>query len=1467
MIVETTAIPDSPKRMFYGISNNGEPFFGNQQYHATIVISGQTKSNNTRYEGEIFVVTINNKEYLFSIGKGDNKYAELYDLSSLETKSQVLSNTFLGATKMISIRGSSTNFIKDEINYILFSFIDNSSFSLKLLYFSSTDIKNTDPIINSYSLNVDYGKSVSCFITDSYYIICIFLNKEIAFWSYIYIGIYKSDLSGKIIEINTNYLQVDYSSDFEYFLKCIHLEKEVGVFIFYKQTKLKMDSYPIILFKYYNDKSSSLNDYFSSNSVISLNKKSFNSYTLLNDIIKISNSKLCFISTSTDKDELYIVLLNIFNSNQIIIRYYQIEIYELYNFKFLLEMAVHPYNNYIAFAFCFCRQSQCKSKTDPHYAGMMIFSYANGTDYNLNLTDYLFNNNEIKIYDLQIDLKENVRIDNNVFGHVYSGIEIKQIINCDNINLYSSLYENTYISINYTLIKNEKINVTFNSYNDIICLIKYIYIITEPNFEEYNTYVNRIDTGYGEDTASIFNNAKNKYKSRVLDYYISIDKKLENKCTDINCELCLENEKNYCITCKYNYTIYDDGNIKKKTCYPNKDIGKTTEIKIDTTQIIKTSEIKIDITQIIKTSVINIDTTQNIKTSETKIDQTQIIKSSVNNIDTTQIIKSSVNNIDSNQSIKSSIINIDTTQLIKNSIINIDTTQLIKSSVINIDTTQSIKSSEIQNTEMKTIPIIKSNKISTLIDNTKKIQATELQVDTTQFVETTQLKVDINKETEISDNTEKSKNESSKSCTNEEIISNVCENGKMSNSQVGEIYNTIKNNILTKDYNGENKVIQTENVIFQVSTLEDQKNSNNPNVSSIDLGECENILKNKYNISNEDSLIVVKTDIKSSDLSSTYVQYEVYNPYSLKQLNLDDCKDIKIVVSVPVNLNDETLSLYNSLSDSGYNLFDSEDDFYNDVCSTYTSGNGTDMTLEDRKKEIYSTTENLTMCQSGCEFELYNTTTKKAKCNCDVQTNTTETDVTKINFSKENILNSFVDTLTNSNFLVLKCYKLVLSLQNILKNKGRIIMTILYILFIISLLAYIIKDRKRIHIFINMILKNKENIFKLPKNQKTQKIEKVNVKSKSNEKKIKEKKVNEKKTKENKNKNNKKDLNKKLIKNNKKKEKSPLKNKKKINKKSAPPKKRRNSISKKVTQLYNNSNTKSYLKSPEKQSKININIIPIKNIHFGKLKNKNKLSKKITNYQTLQKTENNKFENNNKKFKYLDSKSLNDQELNTLEYNIAISIDKRTYLQYYWSLLKKKQLILFTILPANDYNLLTLKISLFLLSFSLYFTINGFFFSDDTMHKIHEDNGSYNIIYQIPQILYSSVVSAVINMVLKMLSLSEKNILAIKQENDIKIAIRKSKGIEMCITIKFIIFFIFSNILLLFFWYFISCFCAVYINTQMILIKDTLVSFGLSMIYPFGLNLLPGIFRIPALRAKEKDKKCLYQISGLVALI
>ena len=135
--------------------------------------------------------------------------------------------------------------------------------------------------------------------------------------------------------------------------------------------------------------------------------------------------------------------------------------------------------------------------------------------------------------------------------------------------------------------------------------------------------------------------------------------------------------------------------------------------------------------------------------------------------------------------------------------------------------------------------------------------------------------------------------------------------------------------------------------------MEHQKNNANPNISTIDLGECENILRNKFNISKDKSILIVKTDIKSEDLSSTYVQYEVYHPIKKELLNLEICNKVKKNIHVPVNLNEESSKSYKNLRDSGYNLFDASDGFYNDICTTYTSENGTDMVLEDRKKEIY----------------------------------------------------------------------------------------------------------------------------------------------------------------------------------------------------------------------------------------------------------------------------------------------------------------------------------------------------------------------------------------------------------------------------------------------------------------------------------------------------------------------------------
>ena len=119
-------------------------------------------------------------------------------------------------------------------------------------------------------------------------------------------------------------------------------------------------------------------------------------------------------------------------------------------------------------------------------------------------------------------------------------------------------------------------------------------------------------------------------------------------------------------------------------------------------------------------------------------------------------------------------------------------------------------------------------------------------------------------------------------------------------------------------------------------------------------------------------------------------------------------------------------------------------------------------------------------------------------------------------------------------------------------------------------------------------------------------------------------------------------------------------------------------------------------------------------------------------------------------------KNFNDYELNNLSYNEALKLDKRPYYQYYYSLLKMNHQLIFTFYTKNDYNSKIIKIILFLFSFSLLFAISALFFTDKILHKIYEDYGKFNFIYQIPIILYSTIITFFINAIIKNLSLTEK---------------------------------------------------------------------------------------------------------------
>ena len=490
-------------------------------------------------------------------------------------------------------------------------------------------------------------------------------------------------------------------------------------------------------------------------------------------------------------------------------------------------------------------------------------------------------------------------------------------------------------------------------------------------------------------------------------------------------------------------------------------------------------------------------------------------------------------------------------------------------------------------------------------------------------------------------------------------------------------------------------------------------------------------------------------------------------------------------------------------------IYDPTSDYYNDICFPYTTEKETDIVLFDRKNEYNN--KNLSLCEKNCKFIEYNSITKNVICECDLQ-NRSPLQLDDI-INKERLLNSFIDIRTISNINLLKCYEKLFSKDGLINNIGNYILLSIVLIYIVSLFIFIIKGY-------SLLMDKIISIMKLKRLEKNNlKTNNENVPKKENEK-IKEKE----KEKE-------KGIDQNLI----------VKN---------PPKKK---IKKKIPLEENVSNN--LLNSNSSALKIEKSeIIKINQKNENKTENKKVikfLNTNIDKYKEEQKTE--------------DFSTYNDYELNAFSYKEASIKDKRTFFQLLMSLIKTKHLIIFTFYETNDYNSQIMKICLFFFSFALYYTVNTLFFNDETMHKIYEDEGIFNFIYFIPQIIYSIIISSIINILIKKLSLSEKNIVKLRQEKDFEKSNELFPKVIKCLIIKFILFFLFSFLFLAFFWYYISCFGAVYKNTQIILLKDTLISFTISLVYPFIFYLLIALIRYPTLNKKEKCLNKCYKISQFIA--
>ena len=607
--------------------------------------------------------------------------------------------------------------------------------------------------------------------------------------------------------------------------------------------------------------------------------------------------------------------------------------------------------------------------------------------------------------------------------------------------------------------------------------------------------------------------------------------------------------------------------------------------------------------------------------------------------------------------------------------------------------------------------------------------------------------------------------------------------------------------------NKEDLSIKEENVLYQITTTENQNNNTYNNISTIKLGKCEEILRAKYNISSNLSLIIFKIDYYMEGLLIPIIGYEVYHPINKSKLDLSYCEESSISYNIPVTIDENNLFKYNPNSE-----------YYNDKCNTYTTENGTDIILNDRKEDFKE--NNMSLCENLCEYMGYDKDTKKALCECGIRYK--EFLLSEIDKQTDLLSNNFTKDDTNTNLGTMKCYEVLFSKEGLLTNIGSYILLLIILIHTVSTIIFY----KCGYYFLE---NNVKNIIKNKKKEKQSKPTKkdINViKNKSNNISPKQK---SEKIKQNVKKNKK---------NSKKKNKNKNKNKANPLKKT---KNRKNVVINQVNININNSNSKSF-------NKLKLKDTDIFSPQSKKTSNNNAKLKKFNKDKKMKKLN-----------KVLPKNKYSDIELNVMDYNDALLIDNRTYFQYYCSLLKTKHPLIFTFFSNKDYNSLIIKICLFSLSFAIYYAFNAIFFNYSIIHIIYKDGGSYNLSYLFPIIVYAFLISYYINVIIRIFSLSQRNLLELKNQKSIKQMNSLVPKVLRCLIIKYISYFVLSMIFLTFFWYYISSFGAVFQNSQVYLIKNTFISFALGLYYPFLIYLLPGIFRRLSLRSK--NRKFMYTIS------
>ena len=626
-------------------------------------------------------------------------------------------------------------------------------------------------------------------------------------------------------------------------------------------------------------------------------------------------------------------------------------------------------------------------------------------------------------------------------------------------------------------------------------------------------------------------------------------------------------------------------------------------------------------------------------------------------------------------------------------------------------------------------------------------------------------------------------------------------------------------------------------------------------ITHVNFTECEKILRKHYHIPDSTIMTFLQIEIENDDSKSliNQVEYQAYDG-NKTLLDLSICDDINIQVIHSIkNKSLIDLDTANYFKQSGIDIFNINDSFFNDICEPYSDSDN-DLILEDRIRDIY---QNYSLCEDGCSYDKIDLDNLTISCECKVKDNIS-TVITPINLEHSEG--------SSTNFELIKCYNLVFSSDGKLNNIGFIIFTILVSAHIPILIYYFMKGVKPVreyiinemkkYGYIKNNIKNKNN----EKNNKNKNKRKIKNKTNDNILTKKSKSFNDgppkRKNKNNKNEN-KNDKNV-IIKNLKIIDNSSSLNIIKSNKKDVIPK-----INKKKLKINTIKESKnSIIKSSTKNKDI-INTTTKKIIANLPTQNKNNIEENINDKKEKKIFKEFNLINmdlnlhRNKKYIPPDSNVI----LNNYTFQEALKYEDRQICEIFYIFVLSKQIFFHTFLYRSPVELFSLRLCLFIFIFSCDLALNSLFYFNDNISKKYRSSKNLFIFTfsdNIAVIILSTIVGFILLTLLAKLSNSTNAIREVFRKEEEKLKSDKNYNItekrknEILLEIdeilnkykcKIIILITIEMILMIFFWYFVTAFCHVYKATQLSWLLDSfisilfraiielLISFGLAKLY------------------------------------